>query len=216
MAEDDNKAKDLEDAKKLDDESGGKDELKVDKEHERNLKEIMQLKTQTKELEAKLKAREEDADRSRLSKLKEQQKFQELAEEFRQKAEAAEQESKTLKQSVVTDKKFSAIKEAALKAGIRKEALDDLELLDFDGVEIEATTMGNWSVHGADQFIERAKVTRPHWFGKKGTRINSSDPEVGAAGKVTFKDVMKAEKVAEETGDFAPLNALTRRYQQQQ
>lgn len=173
------------------------------------LADLQKYKAKVQELET---AREQD----RINKLRESEKWKELAEEYRTKAEEFENKNKTLSQSMIFDKKYSAVKAAALAAGLRKEAISDLELIDLDGVDIETTSTGRVNVLNVEKAVEDIKATRPHWFGRKGSGINSTEPDVVSGGEIKYDDIVKAEEKAKKTGDYAPYKSLLMRFQEQQ
>jgi len=81
--------------------------------------------------------------------------------------------------AVVDDKKMASIREFALKNNIRKEALDDLDMIDMSSVVVETTDQGRYNVLGADSFVEGLKAQKPHWF-------NDNTPPVVNNGVGTF------------------------------
>ncbi len=196
-------------------EKQAQDKSHVDRDKERALEDLKKIKAQNVELLEALKKKDEAIEESRLAKLKEQEKFQELAETWQQKAQDAEQKASGLEKSMIYAKKFDAVKTAALQAGIKKEAIDDLEMLDFGDVDIEYTSTGRVNVLGAGKFVENIKITRPHWFGKKGASVNPSEPGVVGSSSIKYADLLKAEEQAKKTGDYATYSALHKKYVQQ-
>jgi hypothetical protein len=86
--------------------------------------------------------------------------------------------------------------------GIRKDALNDLDLLDFDEVIVETTSSGNINIIGADSAVKKLKSERPHWFGSKvGRNVNGNTGDVIDDGikKLTLKDVRTAEEKARKS-----------------
>jgi hypothetical protein len=164
---------------------------------------------------AKVRELEEAKEKERLERMRQNEQWQELAKEHELKASELANENKTLKESLVFDKKYSAVKAAALSSGLRKEALSDLELIDLEGVEIETTSTGRINVLNADRVVEQLKTQRPHWFGRKGGNINSGDPEVVGSKEVTYDDLYKAEEKARKSGDYAPYKSLLMKFRQQ-
>lgn len=161
-----------------------------------------------KKLEDKLKSQD-------LNAMKEKQEWQKIAELKEKEASEKDQELNTLRSGLVYDRKFSAVREAAIKSGILESAIDDLEMLGFEEVAIETTSMGRINVIGADDFVSKLKLRKPHWFGKKGSKINSDSPETVGAKGFTYEDLQEAEKKANKTGDYAPYEKLLRQYQRQ-
>lgn len=176
---------------------------------DRVLKDMHKYKATAKELESKVKTSEEQ-------KLKEQEDWKEYAEIKEKEAQEAIQASDRLRESYVNEKKFSAIREAAMKAGIHQNAVSDLELLSLDSVVLEMTSTGKSNVLGADQFVSSLKTLKPHWFTSVKTNVNSSIPGVQSSEPITAAQLVKASKDAEKSGDYTAYQNLNRQYQQQQ
>lgn len=150
-------------------------------------------------------------------KLKEANDWKALAEAKEKEAEELRAENKRTQTAFVSEKKFSAVKSAAEKLGLRAEALSDLEMLDLDPIVHETTSTGKLNILGADKFAERLKSTKPHWFADKtkpvvnggGQRVLDTDDAV------TLKDVQDAEKASRKSGDTSEYHKLHKKYQQQ-
>lgn len=175
---------------------------------ERVMKDMHKFKSSYKELQ-------EQFARQKTDELKKREEWQQVAEMKEKEAHDFRTRYESLQESLVNDRKFNAVREKALAAGIRQEALQDLELLDFDEVAIETTSTGRVNVIGADKAIQRLKTTRPYWFGRKTAGVNTDSPSVQGAQKITYEDIMKAEKKAKESGDYEPYKELVIKYRQQ-
>jgi hypothetical protein len=176
--------------------------------HDRALKDLHKFKARAKELEDAVKA-------THTKSMKEKEQWKELAELREKEAEDLKKEKTKIQESLIYDKKYSAVKEAALAAGIRKEAVTDLELLEFSEVQIETTSTGRINILGADKAVDRLKTLKPHWFGSKGAKINGDIPDVQTGGKITKTQVYEAESKAKKTGDYAPYKQILAKYSQQ-
>lgn len=157
--------------------------------YEQIKKDLFKFKSEARELREKIT----DAEKRKLKE----------AEDYKAYAETLERERDDLKQKLtdftsvtLQDKKLSAVREAARKAGIREEALPDLELLDLDGISVETTSTGRIMVEGVDDFMKRQQKTRSHWFkSPSAPKVNGGGgAPPPAPGKVTAMDVVKAEK----------------------
>lgn len=122
------------------------------------------------------------------------------AADWQKVAELKEKESldtleklNSFKQMVVMDKKISAIREEAIKAGIRKEAIEDLSYLDYPEVKLQTNDEGRFLVDGVDRAIQRLKSTRAHWFKSNLPEINSHTPTATGTGEVTMEQVQKLQ-----------------------
>lgn len=178
--------------------------------YKKAMDDMHKYKKQLREIESTKKQAE-------LQSLKEKQEWQKVAEiKEREAAEAREQKEKLTK-AVVTDKKMSAIREAAMKAGILDSALDDIELLNWNEVEVETTSTGRINVIGADDGVKRLKTLKPHWFGKSATKVNSKIPETNnqKTDVVTVEKLTKLRKEAMQSGDYSAYEPAFKEYQAQ-
>lgn len=150
------------------------------------LEEAKAYKVKVQEYEAKMKQKE-------VEELTANQRWKELAELKEREAMEVKEKAEKLKAAIVHKEKMSALKEAALAAGIRKESLPDLRLIDFPEVALQNGNEGEFSVSGADKAIQRLRALRPHWFSSSIPTVNSSSPVVTGDGGITFDDVKKAQ-----------------------
>lgn len=151
------------------------------------LEEAKTYKARVQEYEQKMKAKE-------VEELTANQRWKELAELKEREAMEAMEKAEKLKAAVVQKEKISALKEAAMQAGIRKESIPDLRLIDFPEVNLQNGNEGEFTVTGADKAIQRLKALRPHWFQSSIPSVNSASPVVtGDGSSITFDDVKKAQ-----------------------
>lgn len=150
--------------------------------HKRALDDLHKFKASQRELERKLVELERTREQEQLSKLEEEQQFKKLWETSKQKISTLEQENQNIKQSFFVQEKFNAVKAAALKAGIYEEALDDFTADKLDDVVIEKTDQGRVIVHGADEFVDKLKKTRPFMF------RSTTAPVVNSGGTAVMTD----------------------------
>jgi hypothetical protein len=132
---------------------------------------------------------------------KEKEDWKSVAEHHETEAKTLKTQYEGLKNSLVNDKKVSALTAEALKQGINPASLPDLELLDFDELTVETTSTGKILVSGADRAIAKLKTLRPHWFNKTVPGVNPSTPNLGTPqnGQVTLSDVNAAEAAWKKT-----------------
>lgn len=159
--------------------------------HQRALGDLHKFKKQVEELGTKLGDLESQS-------LKEKQDYKGLYEQSEQKRKAAEEEAKKVKGWAVSTHRFSEIKSEAMKAGLLPSAMNDLELLPMENVEVEVTSSGRFIVNGAKDFVESVKGERPHWFQKPGApNVNGGGggaPPGGDGKELTPHDVYMAER----------------------
>lgn len=133
------------------------------------------------------------------TKLRETNDFKSLYEQTKEKLESAKSEKEQLKSAFIQTQKFNAVKQAALKAGLRNE--QDLELLDLSGVEVDVVQGSNgvrFEPRGVDEYIGTLRESREHWF--KPTEPPKTNPAVpggartGTTGKISPQDVATKER----------------------
>ncbi len=165
------------------------------------------------------KAMEEQLKATETEKLKNDQKWKELAEVNEREAVEAKEKYKKLNSTVIEDRKLSEIRKEAQKLGILPSAIDDLDNQSWSDVSIEYTSTGRINVLGAAKAVERFKTLKPHWFkGPEAPGVNTNTPNIvhGApAGQVTLKEISAAEAEAKKTGDYTKYKALIVAFQQQ-
>jgi hypothetical protein len=166
---------------------------------------------------AKAKSLEDKVNEDKMSRMKEQNQWKEIAEAKEREAAEARERAEKVQSSFLSEKKYTAAREKCMALGIRAEALSDLEMLDLESIQIETTSTGKINVLGADKFAERLKTTKPHWFQeKKATTVNTDATRViDQGGTVTPQMIMEAEKEARKTGDTSKYHDLHKRFQQQ-
>lgn len=139
---------------------------------------------------AKLRAELEEI---KMSSHKAKEDWKTVAEIHESKAKEFEQKFTGLQSALVNEKKIAALTIEAQKHGLNPASLPDLELLDFEEVNVETTSTGKIMVSGQDRAIARLKTLRPHWFNQGVPSVNPSTPNVGQpSGQVTLNDVQTA------------------------
>lgn len=124
---------------------------------ERALRDVHRLKGEAAAAKA-------EADAAKADRLKSQNDYKSLYETEAEAHKGTKGKLEGLEKGIFTRERTKVLTEAAIKSGLRPEALPDLELLNPQGVVVEATTEGRILVHGAETFTERLKRERPHWF----------------------------------------------------
>ncbi len=181
---------------------------------ERTITDMHKYKKAAKEAADKL------AEKDR-AELVSQNKWKELYEAEKARADEADGTSTKMKESFLNEKKYSALKTAAMAAGLKTEALDDLDSLDLDDIQVETTSTGRTNVMGVEAKLKKIQTAKPHWFGgKTAPKIDGKAPRVvddGSAGgtEVTIAQVRAAEKLSKKTGDRAPYTEVMNRYRAQ-
>lgn len=149
--------------------------------------ELKKANAKVQEFESKFKQREID-------ELTKNQQWQQLAELKEKEASDAVSERDRLKTAFVQKEKMSALRDAALQAGLRKESIPDLRLLDFPEIKLESNGEGDFTATGADKAIQRLKALRPHWFQNAVPNVNSTSPvATGDGASITYETVKKLQ-----------------------
>lgn len=177
---------------------------------DRALADLHKFKSRANDAEAKVKAIEE-------SRLAEKEDWKSLAERREAEAKEANEKAQRIQDSYLGEKKHTAVREAALKLGMRPEAIGDLDLFSLDGVVIETTDKGV-KVVGADAFVQSLKNSRPYLFGQGAPiSVNSTVPGVktGTNATVSETDILKVAEQARKTGDYSQYQALLNKYRAQ-
>lgn len=183
--------------------SQNQDEIKPDakpkvvayEDHERALSDMHKYKKSVKELEDQKASYEKKLQEIQTSQLKEKEDYKTLAELREKERDDYKGRYDGLKNSVYQNHQMSAVKQEALKAGLRPEAVEDLELLDVDGVAVEMTNTGKVSVVGAKEFVEGLKNNRKHWFKSTVPNVNSGSGSFsGSTSSFTAQEVGRLER----------------------
>lgn len=178
--------------------------------HKRALDDLHKFKKNAEKLQAQLEA-------DKQARMKEQNQWKELYEAEKVRAESALSESTSLKESFLSEKKYSALRSAVQGLGLRPEALSDLDMLDLAEIQVETTSTGKINVLGADKYAERLKAQKPHWFlDKKPPNVNTTGQSVhDQPATVTAAMVLQAQKEGLKTGDMSKYTALHKQLQMQ-
>ncbi len=159
--------------------------------YENVMKDLQTQKAKARELEDKLKSYNEQKEQLERKSLADKEEWKKLAEIREKEAEDFKKKLEVSSKNTTNYFKRAEIRQQALKQGIRETALEDIDLLPLDDVQVETTSTGKINVLGADKFIDRLKTTRAHWFNDK------SDPGVvtGTPTTTTAKGVTPADAV---------------------
>ena len=159
--------------------------------HQRALDDMHKFKQQVQQLEAKLGDMQSES-------LKEKNDYKSLYEQTSEKLKSTEQKLTQQSDWIVKTQQFNEVKAAAVAAGLRSEALEDLDLIDMSGVKVEATSTGRFLVSGAKERVESLKKEKPHWFTvDRPPTINAGGTGAGESQpgrRLTAVDVHQAER----------------------
>lgn len=168
------------------------EELVSKKVYKRVEADLMKAKAEAKKLAQELEQRHKQS-------LREKEDYKTLAHEYETKYKEESEKNQALVQAQIHEKRYAAVERAALQAGIREDAITDLELLNLNEVEVEVTSTGRMIVNGAEDFVARLKAKKPHWFGRKGVSVNTDTPDVRKQKAPKWEDVIKLREKASKT-----------------
>ena len=187
---------------------------KGDKERELMLKDLHEFKQRALKLESDLKERDKLIKEKEESDLAKEQEWQKLAEMRASERDQAKEELNGLRDSLVMNKKMTALELVANNLGIRD--VNDVERFGLiNDVVVESTSTGKVNVLGAEEAIKKLKADKPYLFKSGGSSLNPADPEVVSGKSISFSDIEKERLKAEETGDYTPYKAIMNKYRMQ-
>lgn len=157
---------------------------------------LFKWKSQAREREKQLEALQEKLKSFEETRLAEKEDYKSLYERTKEEKLLLDNKLKQNTQAFVNNTKMSKVKEYALQNGIRKEALDDLEMLDLEDVIIETTNTGRMDVIGADDFVSRIKDQKPHWFeSRRAPSVNNNPSDYRPNnGTISVSELLELQK----------------------
>jgi hypothetical protein len=148
--------------------------------HQRALGDLHKFKSKNQENEARLSELTATVESLQTKISTGAKDFESLHKTEKEKREAAEAETKRLKQNVIYAERHRAVYPALKKAGLRDDAENLLDVMNLDEIEVEATTAGRFIVNGVDAWVEGAKAKYPYAFQKPGTPVVNGSSGNGA------------------------------------
>ncbi len=164
---------------------------------------LAKAKKQELTLRREMEQMRAELEKSKKEQLRKQSSYKELAEQLEQELEQERSKTKQYSEAYLYDRKLDAVRTAAAQAGLRKEALDDLEafLSRATEIEIETTSTGRINVLGADRFISRLKSQKPYLFESKGSRINPETPGFIPSQDMTYEKLQDLREKASKSNN---------------
>lgn len=96
--------------------------------------------------------------------LKSKEDYKTYSEALEVKLKTAEEKAEKFQQAIVHTNRVSAVKDAAVKLGLRSAALGDIEAMALDDVKVTVGEDRMIRVEGAGDFANRLKTTKPYLF----------------------------------------------------
>ncbi len=138
---------------------------------------LHRFKKESRDMKAENERLKAEMDKMKQTSLVSQSRYKEAFENSQQEVEDLRSKLERNSNVYFNSLKASALRTEAMKAGIREEALTDLDLLDTSDVEVEVTNQGNTHISGQKEFVDQLKAVRPHWFKTKQTlNVNTDLP----------------------------------------
>lgn len=181
------------------------------------LQDLTKWKSKARETEAELARLKSQAEEQKMAELRAKEQWKTIAEQREIEAKSAREQAERIQSSYINEKKYSAVRDAVGRLGLRPEAVADLDLVALDDVVIETTSTGKLNVLGAESFAERLKASRPHWFAAPSApNVNTNGVRVlEPNGPVTPSMIIEAEKAGKKSGDMTQYRDLMKRYRAQ-
>lgn len=153
------------------------------------------FKTQMEQMIAENKKLQAQIEENTFKSMQEKEQHKELADAYRQKYEEERKRNQDFSEFVTYDKKISALKTEAIKQGIRQDALKFLDREEFDTVQVESTSSGNFNVTGVESAIEAFKLENKFLFtDSTPPRINNNQPGTGDLKNLNGEQLLKLQK----------------------
>ena len=184
------------------------DQLRAELEAERKAKN--QLSSQVSQLAESIKTLQKQTHKSK-------EDFKTLAEQLEKENGELKADRDKLKTSIFHTARVGEVKAAALKAGLREEAVSDLEGLDLEEVQVEIGDDNVIRVKGADDYAAKLKKLKSYMF--KAPADPQFNPGNGGGNngggtdqKVTREQWQKAfterNRSPEKKAEYAKINKL--------
>ncbi len=186
--------------------------------HERALNDMHKFKES-----ARVAAADAAAAKARVEELNQKLSLQNkdyegLFTQEKEKRVAVEKEKDELKKSVVYAERYRAAYPKLKAAGLRDDAENLIEVMDFNTIEIEATSNGRFICNGVEAFIEAQKVKFPYAFQNPNAPIVNGASGGGAPGtpqQWTAESLYQLEQQCKVKRDMAPYYAAVGEYKKQ-
>jgi hypothetical protein len=204
-------------------EGGANDDVKTSEEsrsvspedHKRAIDDLHKYKSRWRETSSKIQEYETKLKSLEESKLKEQEDFKTLAEQYRAEAESQKAKNKKLLDSVVYAEKYRAVYPELKKLGLRDDAQELLSMQDFHEVEVETTSEGRFLVNNAADWSQTFKKKFPFAFEtKKAPNINGGGgtTTIGDSEALTAEKLILIERECRKKGNMAPYYEAHKKY----
>lgn len=105
-----------------------------------------------------------DIEKIRTQGLKSKEDYKTLSEALEKQVETLQGENTKLKDSIFHTTRVSAVKDEAVKLGLRAAALSDLEAMDLEDIKVNVGDDKIIRVEGAGDFAKRLKTVKPYLF----------------------------------------------------
>lgn len=136
--------------------------------HQRVLSDMHKYKTDMKDLKAEAEKLRKDKKSQEEAELKRTNNWKTIAEQREEELNEVRGKLSNFEEGYIDNEKFNALRDEAVKQGMSPDAIPDLHLYGYDGVEVERTDQGRVIVHGAAEKIGEHKKARPYLFPSPG------------------------------------------------
>lgn len=188
--------------------------------HKRALDDMHKFKSAARESKERADKLQGELDAAKASSEQEKGNYKSLWESEKTAREEEKRNSERLKASVVRSERFRAVFPELKKAGLRDDAQNLIDKMDFDEIEVEATSNGRFLCHGTDLVVEKMRKEYPYAFEqKKAPKVNSSGGSSGGAGdgkqEWTPAKLVELEGQCRRKGNMEPYKSAYAEYLKQ-
>lgn len=183
--------------------------------HKRALDDMHRFKAAAKEAAERAAKLQQEMEAIKAESLRAKEDYKSLYETTQQKLAEKEQESSRLKQSVVYAERYRAVLPVLKEAGLRDDAMNLLEMVSLDDIEVEATTNGRFICNGMDRFAESFKARYPFAFKEKqmpNVNTGGGQGKPNQTGPMDAAALFRLEQECKRKGDMQPYYEAVRRY----
>lgn len=187
-------------------------ELVPKKAYEEVVQDMLKNKALAKDLTEQLLAKDRETESLKLQGMKSKEQWQKVAEIKEKEADELKKRDEIRERKTSNYIKRAEVMRQATKLGLKEEAVKYLDLMGYDDVQLETTSLNGINVIGADRYVERIKAESPFFFlDRSAPMIDASSPSVTKATQITKHDVLKLQS----EGKQAEYEAALRRLRQQ-
>lgn len=133
-------------------------------------------------LAGKISSLSSDIEKIRTQGLKSKEDYKTLSESLEAQVGTLQSENSKLKDSIFHTSRVGAVKDAAVKLGLRSAALSDIEAMDLDEIKVAVGDDRMIRVEGAGEYANKLKTLKPYLFETPRDPLINTGGGAGGAG----------------------------------